>query len=836
MNGHGKGVAGIRGRQIKEIGGDQRGRERRESLMRRNDLVGKIKYPDLSTGSASTSAANDETYTYNALGQQKTYLDRDGSTHAYSYDVLGRLVSDVIPTGDLGSGVSNQTLALGYSYNDAGLPFKQTSYSNSAMTTVENQDEDVYNGYGQLTIEYQETSGAVNTSTSASVQYAYSQPTGTNYSRMVSMTYPNGRLLDYGYNSGIDTTISRVSYLKDDGGSSAGVHLADYLYLGLGTIVQQNSPEANTELTYIHQTGDTLSSSDGGDRYTGLDRFGRVIDQYYLNTSTGTATDRLQYGYDRDGNVLYEKNLVNGAFSELYHASSSTSGDNNTAYDSLNRLTTFRRGTLTSSGNNGSSLDTITTGNLNSTTGVPNTNSWTLDALGNQTSAGGTTGTFNSQNEQTASGSTSLTYDNAGNMTTDESGNTYTYDAWGHAISIVNGSSTTALHYDALGRNVVFNNGAGNDQQYYSQQRQVVEEKFSGAYEQYVWGLTYVNDLVLRDRDADGNGSTGNLGITGSGLEEREYFQHNANWSTISYTNQTGTVGQRFVYDPYGTVTTLDNSWAVSTATSNFTTYLFQGMRVLGGYIYLSQSRLYDVKLGRWISQDPAQYINGSNEYQAELSNPISLADPTGLDAGSAVIGGGAAAGTAGWLDWLIGAGEVAGGSAAAVGGAAFGFYYIHEHWVGPPPSANQIAGLPQPMVIPPSTMGGAYGRMYYDYRVQQEYFTQQAANNPATGSQSGCPSEKSKPQQSATQPSGPTPSIPHPGNIPRSQSPGPDWEWKGQPPAGGKQGNWYNPKTGESLYNDMNSEQHDPHWDYRLKGEDGKWRWYPDGRMERQT
>jgi RHS repeat-associated protein len=596
----------------------------------------------------------------------------------------------VIPSGDLGSGVSNQTLALGYSYNDAGLPFKQTSYSNSTMTTVENQVEDIYNGYGQLTIEYQETSGAVNTSTSASVQYANSQPTGTNYSRLTSMTYPNGRLLDYGYNSGIDTTISRVSYMKDDAGSSAGVHLADYLYLGLTTIVQQDSSEANTEPTYIHQTGDTLSSSDGGDRYAGLDRFGRVIDQYYLNTSTGTATDRLQYGYDRNGNVLYEKNLVNGAFSELYHGSSGATGDNNTAYDPLNRLTTFRRGTLTSSGNNGSSLDTITAGNLNSTTGVPNTNSWTLDALGNQSSAGGTTGTFNSQNEQTASGSTSLTYDNAGNMITDESGNTYTYDAWGHAISIVNGSSTTALHYDALGRNVVFNNGAGNDQQYYSQQRQVVEEKFSGAYEQYVWGLAYVNDLVLRDRNAD-NSSTGNLGITGSGLEEREYFQHDATWNTISYTNQTGTVGQRFVYDPYGTVTTLDNSWAVSTTTSNYTTYLFQGMRVLGGYIYLSQTRLYDVKLGRWGAQDPATYVDGSNLYSFVSGNPTLLVDPSGLNGAVVpIVGGGLD------LSILWGAAEAAGGAflefappVALLAGAGFLTYDIYDGYKHPRPPSS---------------------------------------------------------------------------------------------------------------------------------------------------
>jgi RHS repeat-associated protein len=487
----------------------------------------------------------------------------------------------------------------------------------------------------------QNVSAVVSTSTTPYVGYTYSQPSGANYSRLTAMTYPNGRILDYGYTSGIDTTISRISTMADDGGSSAGDHLAEYSYLGLTTIVQQDSPEANTELTYIHQTGDTLSSSDGGDRYTGLDRFGRVIDQYYLNTSTGTATDRLQYGYDRDGNVLYSKNLVNGAFSELYHASSSATGDNNSAYDPLNRLTTFRRGTLTSSGNNGTSLDTVTTANLNSTTGVPNTNSWTLDAVGNQSSAGGISGTFNSQNEQTARGSTSLTYDNAGNMTHDESGYTYTYDAWGHVVNMTNGSTTIALHYDALGRNVIENNGAGNDQQYYSQQRQVVEEKFSGAYEQYVWGLAYVNDLVVRDRNADGS-SSGNLGISGSALEEREYFQHNANFSTISYTNQTGTVGQRFIYDPYGSVIALDNSWSVSTVISNYTTYLYQGMHYIGGYEYLSQTRVYDVVLGRWLEQDWAAYIDGANRYVLEDASPVRYVDATGFEpTGMPTPGGG---------------------------------------------------------------------------------------------------------------------------------------------------------------------------------------------------
>ena len=80
-----------------------------------------------------------------------------------------------------------------------------------------------------------------------------------------------------------------------------------------------------------------------------------------------------------------------------------------------------------------------------------------------------------------------------------------------------------------------------------------------------------------------------------------------------------------------------------------------------------------------------------------------------------------------------------------------------------------------------------------------------------------------------------PKPSIPFPGDLPRSEPPGPGWERKGKLPVGGGQGNWYNPSTGESLYDDMQSTEHGPHWHYRQKGESGKWCWYPDGRMEHQ-
>jgi hypothetical protein len=75
-----------------------------------------------------------------------------------------------------------------------------------------------------------------------------------------------------------------------------------------------------------------------------LDRFGRVVDQRWLVTSSGSQTDRFQYGYDGGANRLCKDNRAAGAQSELYQANGSN------GYDSLNRLTDFRRGTLSASG------------------------------------------------------------------------------------------------------------------------------------------------------------------------------------------------------------------------------------------------------------------------------------------------------------------------------------------------------------------------------------------------------------------------------------------------------------------------------------------------------
>ena len=45
---------------------------------------------------------------------------------------------------------------------------------------------------------------------------------------------------------------------------------------------------------------------------------------------------------------------------------------------------------------------------------------------------------------------------------------------------------------------------------------------------------------------------------------------------------------------------------------------------------HYARNRNYSPSLGRWISQDPAGYINGANTYQFVMSNPVGNVDPWG--------------------------------------------------------------------------------------------------------------------------------------------------------------------------------------------------------------
>lgn len=89
-----------------------------------NDLLGEMRYPDKSSGDPSTSEK--EVYSYNALGELKTAQDRNNNIHAYSFDVVGRFVSDAVT--QLGSGVDGAVRRIEVAYDTGGRPYLFTSF------------------------------------------------------------------------------------------------------------------------------------------------------------------------------------------------------------------------------------------------------------------------------------------------------------------------------------------------------------------------------------------------------------------------------------------------------------------------------------------------------------------------------------------------------------------------------------------------------------------------------------------------------------------------------------------------------------------------------------
>ncbi|MFI5381955.1 MAG: delta-60 repeat domain-containing protein, partial [Tepidisphaerales bacterium] len=320
----------------------------------------------------------------------------------------------------------------------------------------------------------------------------------------------------------LNDRISRLTTLAEPTAQRDGINkLEQYTYLGLGTVVQRVRPAGNSQLSYIG-----TAAGDAGDKYVGLDRFGRIVDQYWASLdSSPTTLDEFKYGYDNNGNPIYKKNVLAASHSELYNSTNYTNPS--VFYDGLNRLTGFQRGTL---------IDYNGDGTLDSISGPTQNQYFLMDSLGNVLSDTGVTATrgYNARNQMTYNGANNVYYDDNGNTIDDGAGNLYVYDAWNHLVTVKDssGSHPTRSTYttDALGRRITETpSGQSTTTHIYSAQWQVLEDDASGvAKAQYVWSPFYVDDMVLRDRDADTSTNDGGLDSTfnGSGMVSTDINSH----------------------------------------------------------------------------------------------------------------------------------------------------------------------------------------------------------------------------------------------------------------------------------------------------------------------
>jgi YD repeat-containing protein len=584
------------------------------STINRNDLLHIVTYADGGTVA----------HEYNRQGQRIQTIDQNGTVHQFAYDMLGRQTADQVKM--LGEGIDGAIMAIALAYDVRSLPITVSSLN--PFGAVVNQVQRVYNGFRQLTAEYQEHGGAVSTGITPLVQYGYADGSA-NTIRPISLTYPNDNVLGYSYGApgGMDDNLSRITALNWTGGAAT-----QHTYLGLGTIVRLDNQQPGVRYDLI--------TGSGVNPYAGLDQFGRVVESlWYRYSGAPAAVDQFDYGYDLASNRLWRQNaLVTSApyFDELY------------AYDGLYQLKDMQRGQL-----NGSQT-AIVSGTLafHETWGLDPTGNWgsyTQDATGAGTPTLAQSRDANRVNEITEIAATVgpgwivPQYDPAGNMTrlpqplNPSAGYTATWDAWNRLVTLTDGQTTVEQNsYDGLNRRIARGSNSldwdatsldwetftlsewegftldewesfslvaetpwsgmaaagptlSYRHYYYSAGWQVLEERTAPAPtvagRQFVWGLRYIDELILRDRSVNGV------------LNERLYALQDDNWNVTSLCDTAGNIQERYAYSAYGVVQFLDADFSLSAG--DISAYSWETL--YGGYRYDAAVGLYLAGF-RWLN------------------------------------------------------------------------------------------------------------------------------------------------------------------------------------------------------------------------------------------
>lgn len=189
---------------------------------------------------------------------------------------------------------------------------------------------------------------------------------------------------------------------------------------------------------------------------------------------------------------------------------------------------------------------------------------------------------------------------------TDDQGTTiYEWDARGRLTrATLPSGQTVSYGYDALGRRANRTAGGVTMDFLYDRADVVLDRGSNGSQTDYLNGLGI--DQKLRQANA----------ITGS-----LYFLPDHLGSTMALTEAVGNVVEQMSYEAFG-----ENSGSM------LTRYGYTGRErdsMTGSHYY--RARWYDPWQGRFISEDPIDYVGGMNLYRYVSDDPINFTDPEGL-------------------------------------------------------------------------------------------------------------------------------------------------------------------------------------------------------------
>ncbi|MCO6500884.1 MAG: hypothetical protein J5I47_10960 [Vicingus serpentipes] len=575
----------------------------------------------------------------------------DNSITWYSYDMYGRVIWTIEYLVDM-----DEYKTMHYEYDAAGNVSK-TIYQKDDAEYFEHQN--TYNGEQQL-IKVETSEDGTNYDVQANYEY-----------------YQHGAL--------------KRTVLGDD------LQGVDYVYTVTGKLKAINSPNLGIA------TGNGVFSDPGADSPTNngvfADVFGMVID-YHVDDYKRTGT-YINYGEGTNEKFTSTINQVRWNLEAPSISTNLTSyGLQNVyqyEYNDFNWLASATFGTYEPFGNQNESevvgsdwegfvADANSQFEVSGITYDKNGNITALDRNGNTTTGVGMdeftynyTTTTQSEDGDVVKVNNQLTYVTDGvsssSYTSDietQSAANYTYNAIGELTADASENKTYTYYQSGLAKEVLLNGNLFLKFKYNPAGKRIKKEIYNGTGGTTpIQEIYYVQDLsgqVVSIYDKDVVGSTTVTEYNLYGLNQLGSYDPSTSASRYHLYDHLGNVRATFRentgalqvisagdYYPFGGIL----PGRSLTSSVNLLTYGYQGKELDQNGLYDFEARLWDARLGRWITTDPASQFY--SPYLAMGNNPISSIDPDGefvvtaLIVGAAIgayIGGTTANGSFNPLNW----------------------------------------------------------------------------------------------------------------------------------------------------------------------------------------
>lgn len=509
------------------------------------------------------------TNTYDAAGNLLTSTDSRGVKATLLWDALNRLLS----TRYTATGMTMELYSFVYDQNVAPYITKGSGRRTGQDYPAGN-DRYGYDAQGRLIYAQWQVFAAtgINDRVWRLITYVYDSA-----GNLTSITYPSGRIVQYGYSGGKLSSIS----LKANGSATPVPLLSQIQFEPFGAV--SGWQWQLTSGTKAHQRV--------------FDTSGRMV-RYPLG---GTVRDLTYDAADRIA-----------AYTHYDAAGTPTPAlDQAFGYDELGRLTSISA--------NGSSWLIGYDANGNRTSVTLNGNAQVY-----------TTSTTSNRLNSITNPARSFGYDAIGNTTSDSANYTATYGISGRLQGITKAGVTTSYAYSTLGHRVRKTQGtAATTTLYYFDP---VTGQLMGEYDstgapkvEYVWlGGTPVAFFTPDP-------------VNGSNPPVANYVQADHIDTPRVVTDRSGNVRWRWLAEPFGTAAPEENPSSIGSLTFNLR---FPGQYFdKESGLHYNWNRDYDVSVGRYAQSDPIGLGGGNNTYAYVGGNPLSFTDVEGLAAAGAAIG-----------------------------------------------------------------------------------------------------------------------------------------------------------------------------------------------------